>query len=269
MTPLAATVTTTARETGDTFTIEMSPAGGALLFDPGQFTMLYAFGIGEVPISISGDPGTPETLVHTIRSVGRVTEALCRLEPDATVGVRGPFGSGWPLEEAAGNDLVFVAGGLGLAPLRPAIYQALRNRELYGDIAILYGARSPDDLLFTDELVTWGGRLDVTVLVTVDTAAPGWFGSVGMVTNLLGRAPYDAESTTAFVCGPEIMMRFCAEGLADQGVDPGSIHLSLERNMKCAVGFCGHCQLGSRFICRDGPVLPYRAIGGPMRIKEL
>jgi len=271
MLPLPYVIRKTRRELSDTFTLELAPTAGAQPFNfaPGQFTMLYAFGFGEVPISISGDPDKPETLIHTIREVGLITQALGKLKRGATLGVRGPFGIGWPVTEAEGDDIVIVAGGLGLAPLRPAIYQVLANRARYGKVCIFYGARSPADILFLNQLKRWRGRFDITVDVTVDRASPDWSGRVGVVTQLLNQGGFDPLNTTALVCGPEVMMRFCAVTLNEQGVSDAQIYLSMERNMKCALGFCGHCQFGPGFVCKDGPVYRLDRIKPLLTIREL
>lgn len=255
-------------ETHDTITLELAAPGG-FDFRPGQFNMLYPFGIGESAISISGDPAQPEALVHTIRSVGKVTQALHRLRPGDYVGVRGPFGTPWPLGKAAGRDLVIVAGGIGLAPVRPAIHEALGNRARYGQVVILYGARTPEDLVFVDEIRQWRGRLDCEVDVSVDSAGPDYRGSVGVVTRLIPNASFDPDKTIAFVCGPEIMMRFTASELLRRGVTEDQVFLSMERNMQCAVGFCGHCQFGNRFVCRDGPVFSYDSIRRYLDVREV
>lgn len=258
------------RDTADTFTLDLAPVDGSnLQFRPGQFNMLYVFGIGEVPISISGDPSQPAILVHTIRAVGAVTRALQRLERGDVVGVRGPFGSAWPVEEAHGHDVVIAAGGIGLAPLRPALYHLLRHRGQYGRVALLYGARSPQDLLYARELRVWRSRFDVDVQVTVDRASGDWQGSVGVVTNLIGRSPFDPSATMAFVCGPEVMIRFAVLALQRRGVSDPSIFVSMERNMKCGVGLCGHCQFGPFFICKDGPVCRYDRIVPFFSLREV
>lgn len=255
MAPTPVRIRAVRRETPDTFTLRLDPPSAAFRFAPGQFHMLYLFGAGEVAISISGDPEEPSELVHTIRAVGSVTTALGKLRKGDHLGVRGPYGHGWPLALAAGGDLLLVAGGLGLAPLRPAVYHALRHRQDYRHVALVVGARSPANLLYRDELARWrrAGRLQV--LTTVDRAEPGWTGRVGVVTSLLREARFEPERTQAFVCGPEVMMRFCERELAALGVGAAQVHLSLERNMRCGVGFCGHCQLGPSFLCKDGPVL--------------
>lgn len=262
MIPQPVRVARVRRETHDTFTLDLKPADGnsPAAFAPGQFNMLYLFGMGEAPISISGDPSQPDTLVHTARSVGTVTQALCGLKKGDMLGLRGPFGSHWPVEEARGNDVLIIAGGIGLAPLRPAIYSLLAQREKYGKIAILYGARTPEDILFRKELETWRGRFDMYVDVTVDSARRGWGGRVGVVTKLIGLTGFDPHHCVAMICGPEIMMRFTVNELKKNRLADENIHLTMERNMKCAVGFCGHCQYGPHFICKDGPVFRYDRI---------
>lgn len=257
-------------ETCDTFTLELEPEEGEpLRFAPGQFNMLYLFGVGEVAISVSGDPERLAPLTHTLRAVGAVTRGLCSVKPGDLVGVRGPFGNCWPMAEAEGHDVVLVAGGIGLAPLRPALYHLLEHRGRYGRIVLLCGARSPKDLLFRRELEKWRGRFDLEVTATVDYAAGDWNGQVGVVTTLIPRAGFDPSQTVAMTCGPEVMMRFTVRELVRRGVDPRRIYLSLERNMKCAVGFCGHCQYGSRFICKDGPVFPFTDVASLFDIREV
>lgn len=253
------------QETHDTWTLELEPFGDPPEpLAPGQFAMLYAFGAGEVPISVSA----PHT--HTVRAVGAVTEAICRAGEGDTVGVRGPFGVGWPLSLAEGRDVVVLAGGIGLAPLRPVIYELLgERRDRYGAVNILYGGRSPEELLYVDELESWRARFDVNVDVTVDAAPPGWHGRVGVVTTLIPRAVFDPGNAIAMMCGPDVMMRFTASALRAQGLPGESIWLSLERSMKCAVGHCGHCQLGPLFICKDGPVARLDRVERLMRVREL
>jgi len=229
-------------------------------FAPGQFNMLYVFGTGESAISISGDPANTERLVHTVRAVGTVTKALQKLRRGDMIGVRGPFGSTWPVAEAEGSDVVIVTGGIGLVPLRPMIYQVLANRDKYGTVALLYGARSPRDLLFRRELEGWRSRFDVEVEVTLDTASGDWRGNVGAVTRLIPALPFDSLNAVALVCGPEVMMRFAVLELQKRGMSDENIYVSMERNMKCAIGLCGHCQFGPIFICKDGPVFRYDRI---------
>jgi len=251
-------------------TLELTPPPGTeFRFRPGQFCMLYASGVGEVPISISGDPAAPVPLVHTIRDVGPVSHALCSLRPGDVAGVRGPYGTSWPVEDAAGGDLVIVAGGIGLPPLRPALYQALANRARYGRLALLYGARTPSDLLFTGELAAWRGRFDTQVEVTVDAGDADWRGEVGVVPDLIARASFDPAATTAFMVGPEIMMRFATRALLAAGVAAERLFVSMERNMQCAVAMCGHCQLGPFLLCRDGAVLSYQRVAPWLTTREV
>lgn len=242
-------------ETADTFTLHFDVKKKQRRFTPGQFNMVYVFGVGEVPISISGDPDEPEALVHTIRAVGTVTTAMKSLGRGSTLGIRGPYGKGWPIEAARGKDVIVVAGGLGIAPLRSLVYHVMRHRSDYGAITILVGARSPADIVYRAEIERWRRRTDATILVTVDHAGHDWTGEVGVVTALLDRVPIRADRTIAMTCGPEVMMRFTARALAARGVAAERIHLALERNMKCALRFCGHCQYRESFICKDGPVL--------------
>ena len=259
------------RETSDIFTWNLRPQEGreGFPFAPGQFNMLYAFGSGEVPVSISGDPTDPDTLVHTIRAVGPVTKAMERLARGDALGVRGPFGSQWPVAQAEGSDVLLIAGGIGLAPLRPALYHILAARRSYGKVILLYGTRTPSDMLFRAELEEWRARFDLQVLVTVDRGDQDWMGTVGVVTRLIARSQFDPDSTVAMVCGPDVMIRFTVTELLDRGLPVTNIYLSTERNMKCAVGFCGHCQFGPTFVCKDGPVYRYDAVSSWLAIREL
>lgn len=264
------TVSEKRRDLADTVTLTVDTNGHFPEFTPGQFNMLYAFGVGEVPISISGDSDArTNSLVHTVRSVGAVTQALCALDEGDTVGVRGPYGNTWPVEKAEGEDVLIVAGGLGLAPLRPAILRILTNRERYGRVTLLYGARTPEEILYAKQLQNWRGRFDVEVEVTVDRATLGWRGNVGVVVPLITRVTIDPEDTIAFVCGPEIMMRFSALELTNAGIPADRMYVSMERNMKCGVGLCGHCQLGPYFICKDGPVFSYDRVSTFMSMGEV
>jgi NAD(P)H-flavin reductase len=258
MLPQPYSVQQVVKETPDTFTLTLEPANGSggIRFQPGQFSMLWVFGVGELPISISGDPAE-RNLVYTVRSVGQATHTLVSREVGEAVGVRGPFGTGWPVEKAQGRDVVVIAGGIGLAPLRPVIYEVLHNREKYGRLMILYGARSPRDLLYRKELTAWARQREAQVLVTVDYGGLSWRGHVGVVTTLFKYARLQPARSLAFACGPEIMMRFVARDLETHGLARENIYLSMERNMKCAVGFCGHCQYGPHFICKDGPIFSY------------
>lgn len=268
MLPLPFGIKRVRRDTSDTFTLELAPANGAQLAPaaPGQFNMLYVFGVGEVPISISSAPGRP--LLHTTRAVGTVTRAMAKLKRGDAIGVRGPFGSSWPLEAARGKDVVIIAGGIGMAPLRGALLELMRHRKRYSRIVLIYGARTPADVLYERELEKLRERgLDLSI--TVDRAVGAWRGHVGVVTTLIPRAPFNPRDCVALMCGPEIMMRFATRELQKRGVPDDAIYLSLERNMKCAVGFCGHCQFGPEFICKDGPVLRYDRVARWLAIHEL
>jgi NAD(P)H-flavin reductase len=272
MTPRFLTTKRRIRETADVVTIELpveDQVKDITRFKPGQFNMLYAFGVGEVPISISGDPAATDRIVHTVRAVGRVSKALTTLRRNDQIGIRGPFGSGWPADEAAGFDVLVIAGGIGLAPLRPILYHLLRERAHYGRVALLYGARSPDDLLYRRELDAWRRLPELQVRVTVDHAARDWIGDVGVVTQMLPKVRFDPLDTVAMICGPEMMLRFTAAALEGIGVEPDRIFVSLERNMKCAVGMCGHCQFGPNFICKDGPVFRFDRVASILKIREV
>jgi NAD(P)H-flavin reductase len=263
------------RETHDVFTLELRPVNDApvMQFAPGQFNMLYVFGTGESAISISGDPNNNNKLIHTIRAVGTVTNAMQKLKRGDVIGVRGPFGSAWPVIEAEGSDVVIVTGGIGLAPLRPVIYHVLANREKYERFVLLFGARSPRDLLFARELEKWRGQFDFQVEVTLDTATSSsgsdWRGNIGVVTTLIPRAQFDPLDSVAMICGPEVMMRFTVQELTKRGLNTNRIFVTMERNMKCAIGFCGHCQYGPHFVCKDGPVFRFDRIAGLFGKREI
>jgi NAD(P)H-flavin reductase len=238
-------------------------------YRPGQFNMLYLPGVGEAAISISGDPGDATCLPHTIRLAGNVTQELFRLPPGATIGLRGPFGSHWPIEECAGQDVILVAGGIGLPPLRPAIYEMLANRERFGRITVLYGARTPESLLYQGQVAAWRDA-GVEIAITVDRAPGGWTGHVGVVTLLLERLalPRPAQSVL-LTCGPEVMMWYVIQTALSRGLPPENIWLSLERNMNCAIGLCGHCQFGPEFLCKDGPVLRFDRVARFLKVDQL
>ncbi len=255
------------QELADTVSLEVVPVDGVCPpFAPGQFNMLYAFGVGEVAISVSG--GVDGGYVHTVRAVGAVSSALAGLQPGAVLGLRGPFGRGWPVV-ASGGDVVIVAGGLGLAPLRPAIEAVVAQRGRHGRVVLLLGARTPADVLFPDALAQWGRVQGVELLVSVDRADASWRGHVGVVPSLVPRVAFDPANAVAMVCGPEVMMRFSATALRAAGMPDSRIYLSMERNMKCAVGLCGHCQFGPDFICKDGPVMRLDAIDARLAVREL
>lgn len=243
--------------------------GAAYRFQPGQFNMLYLPGAGEMAISLSGDPEIAGTWAHSVRVVGNVTKTLARLHPGETLGLRGPYGSSWPLAECVGRDVVIIAGGIGLAPLRPAIYHLLRHRGQFGRIRLLYGSRSPLLLLYEREYADWS-RCGMSIEVTVDRAAPGWQGNVGVVTLLVEQLQaFDPANCVVLCCGPEVMMRFTAQAALERGVPSSRIFITLERNMQCAVGFCGHCQLGPEFVCKDGPVFRYDRVASLMKVEGL
>lgn len=269
--PLPLRVVSAVAETAETATIVLErPAGGAIATGvPGQFNMLYPFGLGEAAISISGDTADGSRLVHTVRAVGPVSSAIGRLRPGDTLGVRGPFGIGWPIDRARGRDVVVVAGGIGLAPLRPVIYAALRDRTAFGRLLVLYGARQARDLLFRDELAQWQARSDLELLVTLDQADATWTGRVGFVTALLPQLRFQRGNAVVMACGPEVMMRATANALLPTGVRADSIFVSMERNMKCAAGLCGHCQFGPLFVCKDGPVFPYGRVRELLTVREI
>jgi NAD(P)H-flavin reductase len=256
------------QDTRDTTTYVLEPLDGVpLAFSPGQFTMLGSMGAGEVPISISGDPASP-LLVHTVRDVGGATHVLVQAQVDDLLEIRGPYGTGWDVEDGLAGDVLIVAGGIGLAPLRPALLAVLADRARYRKVVLLYGARSPADRLYPDELDQWrDGGIDVECIVDHGTA--DWPGRVGLVTTLLPGAGVDPASALALVCGPEVMIRHVARALVELGIAPGRVRVSMERNMKCGVGLCGHCQLRELFVCTDGPVLPYSTVAPLLAIREV
>jgi NAD(P)H-flavin reductase len=262
MIPAVGRIARVHKETYDTFTLAVEPAKGDSLapFSPGQFSMLYVYGVGELPISISGDPQDRSKLVYTVRSVGKTTNALVSRQPGDALGVRGPYGARWPMRMARGKDVLIVAGGIGLAPLRPAIHYILRRRADYGRLIVLYGARSPRDLIYRKQLADWARLPDTQVLLSVDYGGLTWDGYVGVVTGLFRYVRLQPFHTVAMVCGPELMMRYVLRELESRGLPPGDIYISLERNMKCGIGLCGHCQHGPNFICKDGPIFSYHAI---------
>jgi NAD(P)H-flavin reductase len=264
--PRPARVTRVRRETHDVVTMTLDAPGFA--FAPGQFNMLYLFGVGEVAISISSDP-EGGTLEHTIRAVGAVTRPMARLRKGDVIGLRGPYGSAWPLREAEGGDLLVVAGGVGLPPLKPVVHHVLRHRERFGRVALLYGARSPDDRVHRRELERWEAEEPGLVRSTVDHADPHWRGRVGVVPALLDDVEIDASRTTAMLCGPEVMMRFAARALTARGVPAERTWVSMERNMKCAIGLCGHCQYVPTFLCKDGPVLRFDRVAWLLDRREV
>jgi sulfhydrogenase subunit gamma (sulfur reductase) len=251
-----------ADETPDTktFVLRFRDMGNTFRFIPGQFVELSVFGYGEAPFCLASSPTRPATLETTVRRTGQLTDALHTLGRGDEVGIRGPFGNGFEVEAARGKDLLFVAGGIGLPPLRSLIWNVLDERDRFGKVTILYGARTPHDLVYKDELKAWAGRSDVRLLVTVDSAEPGWAGAVGVVPVLFDRITFHPQSTLAYVCGPPVMIRFVIRDLLTRGFNEESVISTLERTMQCGIGKCNHCAIGHRYVCRDGPVFNYSQI---------
>jgi NAD(P)H-flavin reductase len=271
MAPLPYRVRSRVEENRDSATLCLEPIRETLRTpQPGEFMMLYAFGVGEIAVSISGDPTAADgTITHTVRAVGAVSRALHDAQVGTVIGVRGPFGTTWGLAEAVGRDLVMVAGGVGFCPLRPAVLGALARRADYGRLVLIVGARSRSDFVFTGQLDEWATHPKIELHLTVDVPVQGWSGEVGFVTEPLRRLALNPDRTTAFLCGPEPMMRFVGEALLEKGMAEKDIRVSLERNMQCGIGWCGHCQLGSLLLCRDGPIVGYDVAGPLLAVKEL
>lgn len=257
-------------EAPEVYTVDLAPVDESIgPWLPGQFVMAYVFGTGEVPISVSSNPGDHDHISLTIRAGGFVTKAGGELHAGDIVGVRGPFGTSWPVDEAIDRDIIIVAGGIGLAPLRSVVYTAINRRPDFGDVTILYGARQPEAILYRTEMERWAQTHAIRSSLTVDEGNNDWTGPVGLVTELVETMDAPSDQTMAFVCGPDIMMRFVAEALVGRGLKPENTYLTMERNMKCAVGLCGHCQMGSLFVCYDGPVLPLPRVRQLMAIEEI
>ena len=225
--------------------------------DPGQFVMVSIPGIGEAPISISSSPTQVGYFELVVRKVGKLTTALHNMDEGDRLGIRGPFGNGFPVQQLEGHDLVFIAGGLGVVPLRSLINYVIHNRRDFGDVHILFGCKCPEEILYTDELKMWEDRLDVNFNMTVDKGSPNWKGNVGLITTLIPKVKCDCEKTISVVCGPPIMYKFVLKELLKKDIPEKHIYLSLERHMKCGVGQCGHCQIGDKYCCKDGPVFCY------------
>jgi NAD(P)H-flavin reductase len=247
-----------------TFTLRLQNSEEALDFQPGQFNMLGLPGFGEAPFTFSSPRQSDGTFGHTIRAVGRLTKGLFKLKVNDIVHVRGPFGSAWPLEQVKGRDLLVVAGGMGMVPLRPFLLEVFSKRGEYGRIVILFGARTPEELVYREEFDSWRSQPDTRLLLTVDEVPSGetWEGHTGVVTGLFREMDISPENAAVLTCGPEIMMRFVARGLLLLRFAPSRLYVSLERRMKCGSGHCGHCQLGPKFVCKDGPVFRYEELGG-------
>lgn len=259
------------RERGSAFSITLSAVNSfeEFSFQPGQFNMLYVFGHGEVPISITGNPEEKQNIAHTVKIVGSVTYAMSALQRGDMLGVRGPFGSAWPLRAAKGKDVLLAAGGLGLAPFKPLLYHILMNRQEYGKVVLYYGAKTPQDILYSEELKQWSDLHQVEITLTVDTPDQEWQGNIGVVPRLIEQCEINPEQTISMICGPEMMIRFCINALLNKGMKASEIYLSMERNMKCAAGFCGRCQFGPYFLCREGPVFSYHQVKHIFNIREV
>lgn len=269
--PVAAEITRRTQESPSVFTLGLRLCDPQLhhayRFLPGQFNMLYLYGVGEIPISIVSDPESDDELEHTIRVVGRVTRGFDALKVGDRIGIRGPYGRGWPLDEVRGRNLLLLTGGLGCAPLVSVINYVVQRRADYGKIAILQGVKHMDDLIWRERYDQWGMLPDTQVLLAADVAGDRWSWHVGLVTELIDRIEFDPRDARAMVCGPEPMMLASVRKLLAVGVDESHIWLSMERNMQCAIGQCGHCQMGSKFVCRDGPVFCYPEIRGVLGVK--
>lgn len=257
------------KQTDDTFTFVLEfkdkEEAKAYSFAPGQFNMLTLPGIGEIAISISGDPANKNIVEHTVRRVGSVTGVLFNFKEGASIGLRGAYGAAWPMDKAKGKDVYIVAGGVGLAPVRPAILHILNNRKDYGKVKIIFGARSCNNMLFTKEFCGWQDKKnDIELTLTVDKVNEGekWEHNVGVVTTCFDKACLTAPNSIVMTCGPEIMMRFAVKELLKKGFKEDQIYVSLERRMQCGVGRCGHCQIGKYFVCKDGPVFAYDMVKG-------
>ncbi len=240
-------------------------AGDLGKFKPGQFNMLYVYGQGEVPISISSI--RKDLIEHTVRLVGDVTEDLFNLKEGDILGLRGPFGSHFPVEKFKGFDIILVAGGLGLADIKPVAEYILSNRDDYGRVYLLIGSKNPSSLIYKGEFEKWKEKIEL--LITVDKPDENWKGHTGLVTRLFDLVETDPKKSVAMMCGPEIMMISASELLIERGFSPEKIFISMERHMKCAVGTCGHCQFGPYFVCKDGPVFPYSEVRYLLKVKEL
>jgi len=237
-------------------------------FKPGQFNMLYVPGVGEAAISVSSTPEGSDVIEHTVRAVGYITRALLSLKEGDIIGFRGPYGNSWPVESVMRQNVLVIGGGIGVCPLRPAIYYLLKNRKKYSSVKILYGSRTPKDLMFPDEYSSWR-ESGAEVHITVDRGDENWRENVGVVTTLLNKVEVKPENTSALVCGPEIMMKFTAIDLVMRGIKPENIYLSMERRMKCGIGLCGHCQFGGFFVCRDGPIFTYKQVEKLLNVRGI
>lgn len=262
--PTTAIIKGRRQESATIFTLDLSFTNPSLhsnySFHPGQFNMIYLYGVGEVAISISSDPKENALISHTIRAVGRVTKALAKLTVGDFVGIRGPYGQGWPLKESCGKDVIIVTGGLGCAPVVSVISYILARRDQYGTLSILQGVKHSDDLIFRKQYAHWQRHPNTKIYIAADQAGPKWPWSVGYVTDMIQQLTLNPENTVAMMCGPEGMMHAAISALVQRHIPEESIFLSMERNMECGIGQCGHCQYGGLFICKDGPVFAYPQI---------
>lgn len=261
--PVKAVVEDIVDDTSDIKTFTLKPEK-KIEYRPGQFLEVSLFGVGEAPISITSTPSR-DKLELSIKRVGKLTKEIHKLDEGDTLWIRGPYGNGFPVDELKGRDILFVGGGIGLAPLRSLINYVFDNRKDFGRITILYGARTPGDLVFRSELEEWKKRDNTTVLLTVDRCVEEdgvWNGEVCVVPNLIDKIDFDLSKTTAVVCGPPVMIRYTVKDLLEKGLTPEDIILTLERHMKCGVGKCGHCRIGDQYICLDGPVYRYSQLEG-------
>lgn len=259
--PHVAVIDERTQESSNIFTLRLqyedTGLQDAFEFAPGQFNMVTLFGVGEIPISIVNDPLDSHFFDHTIRVVGRVSEGMSRLQPGDRVGIRGPFGRGWPMERIKGQDVLLITGGLGCAPLVSVIRYLIRRREDYGHIHILQGVKHSNDLIWREQYDEWAKIRDVHIMLAADVASKGWSGQQGMVTELIDQISLRSQRTVVLLCGPELMMLAAVAALREQGIPDSQIWFSMERNMQCGIGQCGHCQVGPKFVCRDGPVFCY------------
>jgi NAD(P)H-flavin reductase len=242
-------------ETKDTFSLRLAiNDGGVFNFQAGQFNMIGFAGFGEAPFSFSMIDEENKILVQTIRNAGNVVDVLSKLQKGQKVYFRGPYGTGWPLEKLEGKNVIVVAGGIGLAPLRPVVHHLIKNRDRFGQVYLLYGARTHDDMLFKDQFGQWSNKINVLLSADQVDGAGELKVHEGLVTGLFGQMDIDLSKAVTFTCGPQIMMKFVAAGLIMDGQDPWDIYISMERRMKCGIAHCGHCQIGTKYVCKDGPV---------------
>jgi sulfhydrogenase subunit gamma (sulfur reductase) len=269
--PWEAEIVERVQESDSIFTLRLRltdpEASNHYRFVPGQFNMVYLYGVGEVAISIVSDPESDALLDHTIRAVGRVTHGLARLQAGERIGIRGPFGRGWPMALAEGRDVFIVTGGLGCAPVVAVINYVLARRTRFGRISIVQGVKHAEDMIWRERYAEWSAHPDVQVLLAAEHGGVLWPWHVGLVTELFDQAVVEPSTTIVMMCGPEGMMRAAAKGLVQRGIAPAEIYLSMERNMQCGIGHCGHCQFGGSFICRNGPVYRYSEVQALLGVK--